>query len=71
MSTAIILKFLTETVKALFFKIAWQVVIERFFTRLVVHGLRKLAKMSSNDLVDETVDDLLAQLNKKRLPEAK
>lgn len=58
---------LIETLKALFFKIAFKAVLERFITRLVIWGGDKLVKMTSNDLDDETWLDIKSQLTGKGL----
>lgn len=60
--TAIVLKLLVEMLKGLVAKVAWKVVAERFLSRFVVYALRKLASMSSNSLVQGTVDDIVDQL---------
>ena len=40
---------------------------ERFVTRLVIWGLEKLRDMSTNDVVDQTVTDIIESLKGKRL----
>lgn len=58
---------LKELLLATVAKVAWKAVAERFFTRLVVYGLEKLKDLSTNDVVDETVDDIIQSLKGKRL----
>lgn len=58
---------LKELLLATVAKVAWKAVAERFFTRLVVYGLEKLKALSTNDVVDETVDDIIQSLKGKRL----
>ena len=63
----ILLTILKETLLALVAKVAWKAVAERFFTRLVIWGLEKLRDMSSNDVIDQTVTDVIESLKGKRL----
>lgn len=63
----IALMILKETLLAMVAKVAWKAVAERFFTRLVIYGLEKLRDMSSNDVVDQTVTDVIESLKGKRL----
>ncbi|EGQ8300076.1 hypothetical protein QPI28_000627 [Vibrio parahaemolyticus] len=67
--TGIIGKTLLEVVKGLFFQIGWKIILERFATRLVVWGLETLKGLSTNDVLQETVDDIIAALQGKRLKE--
>lgn len=48
-------------------KIAFKAILERFFTRLVIYGLEKLAQMNTNDVVTETVEDIINSLKGKKL----
>lgn len=63
----ILLTVLKETLLALLAKVAWKAVAERFITRLVIWGLEKLRDMSTNDVVDQTVTDVIESLKGKRL----
>lgn len=63
----ILFSMLKEIFLALVAKIAFKVVAERFASRLVIYGLEKLKKASSNDVVDATVQDIIDQLKGKRL----
>lgn len=56
-----------ETLKAMFFKIAFRSVIERFINRLVLWGGDKLVLMTTNELDDKTWADIREQLTGKRL----
>ncbi|AKU57568.1 hypothetical protein I6Y99_003317 [Vibrio parahaemolyticus] len=67
--TGIIGKTLLEVLKGLFFQIGWKIILERFATRLVVWGLETLKGLSTNDVLQETVDDIVAALQGKRLKE--
>ncbi|MGF1710134.1 hypothetical protein L4C37_06045 [Vibrio kagoshimensis] len=67
--TGIIGKTLLEVLKGLFFQIGWKIILERFATRLVVWGLEKLRDLSTNDVMQATVDDVIASLQGKRLKE--
>ena len=64
---AMLLPTLKDIAMGLFMKIAFKSVLERFVTRLVIAGLKSLAKWSSNDVVDETVQDIIASLDGKKL----
>ncbi|YCO01553.1 hypothetical protein ACB087_01260 [Vibrio sp. VNB-15] len=63
----ILLKGLWELLTTLIAKITWDVVLERFATRLVVWGLETLKNLSTNDVLQGTVDDILQSLQGKRL----
>ena len=67
--TGIIGKTLLEVLKGMFFQIGWQIILERFATRLVVWGLETLKNLTTNDVVQATVDDVIASLQGKRLKE--
>lgn len=60
-----------EIVKAIFFRITWRVVLERFLTRVLIEALKRLKTLSSNRIVDETVDSILLQLGNDGLLMAK
>lgn len=65
--TTIMFNLLKETFLALIAKIAFRTIAERFMTRLVIYGLQKLKDYSTNDVIDETVQDIIDQLKGKRL----
>jgi len=65
--TTILFTMLKEIFLSLIAKIAFKTVLERFATRLVVYGLNKLKDYSTNNVVDETVDDIINQLKGKKL----
>ncbi|MEK2149705.1 hypothetical protein WOC01_00465 [Vibrio parahaemolyticus] len=67
--TGIVGKTLLEVLKGLFFQIGWKIILERFATRLVVWGLETLKGLSTNDVLQETVDDIINALQGKRLKE--
>ncbi len=67
--TGIVGKTLFEVLKGLFFQISWTIILERFATRLVVWGLETLKGLSTNDVLQDTVDDVIAALQGKRLKE--
>lgn len=62
-------KSLLDIAKGIFLQITWQVIVERFATRVVVWGLEKLKPLTTNDVVQGTVDDVLKSLQGKRLKE--
>ncbi len=63
----VLLLALVEICKALLLQVAWKEVASRFVQRLVITGLEKLAKWSSNDLTVQTCNDIIASLQGKRL----
>jgi len=63
----IILNILKESLMAMVGKLAFKAISERFMTRLVIYGLLKLKDMSTNDVVDNTVQDIVDQLKGKKL----
>ncbi|WP_375750948.1 hypothetical protein [Vibrio sp. HN007] len=67
--TGIIGKTLLEIIKGLFFRITWKVILERFASRAVIWGLEQLRDLSTNDVIQETVDDVIYSLRGKRLKE--
>ena len=48
-------------------KVAWKAVFERFYTRLVLYALNKLKEMNTNDVIDDTIQDIINSLKGKRL----
>lgn len=67
--TNILGKTLWEVLKGLFFQVAWKVILERFASRLVIWGLEKIKNLSTNDVTQETVDDIIMSLKGKKLKE--
>jgi hypothetical protein len=67
---AITWKLIADTAAAVLGRIQWTVVLERLLTRLSVHLLRWIAKLSTNDLVDDTVELIINMLEQQRLPKA-
>ncbi|WEM43514.1 hypothetical protein PTW35_06910 [Photobacterium sp. DA100] len=67
--TGVLLKTLLDVLKGLFFQIGWKIILERFATRGVVWGLETLKNLTTNDVVQATVDDVIASLQGKRLKE--
>ncbi len=63
----ILLTVLKETLLALIAKVAWKAIAERFFTRLVIYGLEKLASYTTNDVAIDTITDIINNLRGKRL----
>jgi hypothetical protein len=63
----ILFTMLKEVFLALVAKVAFKTVLERFSTRLVIYGLEKLKTYSTNEVVDETVQDVINQLKGKGL----
>ncbi|ENP7457761.1 hypothetical protein ACEC37_001488 [Vibrio fluvialis] len=67
--TSILGKTLWEILKGLFFQVAWKVILERFASRLVIWGLEKIKTLSTNDVTQETVNDIILSLKGKKLKE--
>lgn len=63
----ILFTLLKEVFLSLVAKVAFKTVLERFSTRLVIYGLEKLKNYASNEVVDETVQDVINQLKGKGL----
>lgn len=63
-------KLFKDALSALLGRIAWNILVERLVTRIVVAGLRKLQSMTTNRLVKQTVDDILNQLQADGLKKA-
>ncbi|ELX7501821.1 hypothetical protein SKP08_001883 [Vibrio fluvialis] len=67
--TSILGRTLWEVLKGLFFQVAWKVILERFASRLVIWGLEKIKSLSTNDVTQETVNDIILSLKGKKLKE--
>lgn len=67
MMTSIVYSLLKETSLSLVGKLTFRVLAERFATRLVIYGLNKLRQQSTNEVLEETVQDILNQLKGKKL----
>lgn len=67
--TGIIGKTLWEVLKGMFFQVAWKVILERLASRLVIWGLEKIKTLSTNDVTQETVNDIILSLKGKKLKE--
>jgi hypothetical protein len=58
---------LKEILLSMIAKVAFKAVAERFATRLVVYGLKKLEGYSTNEVTSGLVKDILASLEGKGL----
>ena len=67
MMTSVLIKLLKETFLSLVGRLTFQVLIERFATRLVVYGLEKIQAQATNSVTKETVTDIISQLQGKKL----
>lgn len=63
-------KLIQDAAAAVLGRIKWGIILERLFTRLAMAFLRKLADMSSNKLLHETLDDFARQLEADGLKKA-
>ena len=67
--TGILGKTLWEVLKGLILQVAWKVILERIASRLVIWGLEKLETLTTNDVTQETVNDIIHSLKGKKLKE--
>ena len=67
----LLVKLTQEALLSLLGKLPWAAIIERLLSRLVVNGLRALAKRTTNTIDDATVEDVISQLKRTELPEIK
>ena len=65
--TNIMYNLLKEVFLSLVGKLAFKVLAERFMTRLVIYGLEKIRSYTTNEVIEETVQDVLSQLKGKKL----
>jgi hypothetical protein len=70
LASALSWQLLQDTVTAVLGRIQWTVVLERLLTRLLIGLLHWIKQLSTNDLVDETVDLIAQMLEQKRLLKA-
>jgi hypothetical protein len=63
-------QLLQDTLTAVLGRIRWTVVLERLLTRLLIGLLHWIKQLSTNDVVDETVDLIAQMLEQKRLLKA-
>ena len=64
---SIVLTMMKEILLSIAGRIAFKSIAERFATRLIIYGLKKLESYPSNDVVKGTADDLIKQLQGKKL----
>lgn len=62
-------KLLFESLMALVARIAWGEVVERLLMRVIKASLRRLAARTTNTVDDKFVEDMIASLEKRSLPE--
>ncbi len=67
LASAFTWQLVKDSFSAVLGRVLWPVVFERLLTRLVVAGLRGLQRLSTNDVVDETVELIITMLEQKRL----
>ena len=67
----IITSLLLNSLKAIIGKLAFAIVGERLLSQVVAYALRKLAKMTTNELDDKLVEDVIQTLKRDDLPELK
>ena len=64
---SIIFVMIKEILLSMVARVAFKAVAERFATRLVVYGLKKLESYSTNEVTTGLVQDILASLEGKGL----
>lgn len=64
----IAVKLLIESLMAIFARIGWSLVVERFLMRVIKIALRSLAARTTNTVDDGLVEDIIASLEKRDLP---
>lgn len=69
--SAVTKDLIIDTAQAVLGRVQWAVVLERLLTRLTINGLRWIQRLSTNDIVDETVDLIASMLEQQRLAKAK
>jgi len=67
MMNSLILGAFKEAGLALIGRLAFRVLAERFFTRLIIYSLDKLVSYTSNTMIEETAHDIKLQLKGKKL----
>ena len=68
--TGLTTKLVVDVLAAIIGKVMWQVVLERLLTRILVGCLKWLAALTTNEVVTETVKEIIAQLRSKGLAKA-
>jgi hypothetical protein len=63
----IVFTLVKEMLLSMVGRVMGKAIMERFATRLVIYGLNKLKDYSTNDVVDETVQDIIDKLKGKKL----
>ena len=59
-----------EVVAAIFKRIAWKIVLERFLTRVLVACLVRIKGLNTNQIYQGTVNSIIKQLNEGGLTQA-
>ncbi|WP_299726806.1 hypothetical protein [uncultured Endozoicomonas sp.] len=67
----IIWSLLLNSLKAIVGKIAFAIIGERFLSQIIAYSLRKLAKMTTNELDDKLAEEIIKSLKRDDLPELK
>jgi hypothetical protein len=68
--TGLTTKLVIDVLTAIIGKVAWTVVLERLLTRVLVGCLKWIATLTTNEVVQDTVKDIVAQLRGKGLAKA-
>lgn len=68
--TGLTTKLVVDVLTAIIGKVAWTIVLERLLTRVLVGCLKWLASLTSNEVVQSTVKDIVVQLRSKGLAKA-
>jgi hypothetical protein len=68
MIQGIIVGLVVESFKAMFAKVAWEVVAERATSRLTTLALRWLVGFTENKIDDELIEGIISDISDKSLP---
>jgi hypothetical protein len=68
--TGLTTKLVIDVLTAIIGKVAWTIVLERLLTRVLVGCLKWLATLTTNQVVNDTVKDIVIQLRSKGLAKA-
>ena len=58
-----------KVIKDLIGRVNWGIIVERTATRLVIAGLDKIARLATNTVTKEMVNDIKNQLSNRKLKE--
>lgn len=68
--TGLTVKLVVDVLTAIIGKVAWTVVLERLLTRVLIGCLKWISTLTTNQVVHDTVKDIVGQLKSKGLAKA-